>query len=62
MHGQFHANKERVEPNMVSSVHEPDWFEQLNLDIRYRIGAGLGTELVKDKQGVIYGNGLESSG
>ena len=44
IYGRWHAAE--------TAVHgtDPGWLAQLNLDVRYRVAAGLGTQVVKERQ------------
>jgi hypothetical protein len=44
IYGRWHA--------AATEVHEtdPGWLAELNLDVRYRVAAGLGTQVVKERQ------------
>jgi hypothetical protein len=44
LYGQWHAEQKRVDTN------SPLWFQEINLDTRYRAAAGLGAEVVKNRQ------------
>lgn len=44
LYGQYHANQEKV------NAASPLWFQEANLDLRYRAAAGMGAEVVRDKQ------------
>lgn len=44
LYGQWHADQKAVEEN------SPYWFQEVNLDVRYRIAAGLGARVVRENQ------------
>lgn len=46
IYGRWHAQKNRVDKDQ----EDPDWCNQLNLDPRYRVVAGLGAEVVRRNQ------------
>lgn len=44
LYGQHHADQTKV------ASGSPLWFQEMNLDLRYRAAAGMGTQIVKEKQ------------
>lgn len=52
LYGRWHALTERLleERDGSPSPNPQNWVHELNLDPRYRTGAGFGTNVVKDKQ------------
>ena len=52
LYGRWHALTERLleERDGSPAPNPKNWVHELNLDPRYRTGAGFGTNVVKDKQ------------
>ena len=48
IYGRWHAAKDEVEE--VTPAAEPDWLQEVNLDPRYRVFAGAGTETIRRNQ------------
>lgn len=44
LYGQYHADQDKVD------AASPLWFQEANLDLRYRAAAGMGAQVVKEKQ------------
>lgn len=45
-YGRWHAQK----TNLQLPVTDPDWLHELNLDVRYRVMAGLGADMIRKNQ------------
>jgi hypothetical protein len=46
IYGRWHAGQTGI----VRAEFRPRWLEALNLDVRYRVAAGLGTQVVQERQ------------
>lgn len=57
LYGQWHANTFRADP-----VHPDFWFNELNLDPRNRVAAGLGTLVVRKNQDAFMDRAWEQAG
>jgi len=47
IYGQWHADVNNVQSDVPTA---PEWLQELNLDVRYRAAAGLGAQVVRDRQ------------
>ena len=50
MYGRWINNPENADVNLDTNKRHTQWLEMLNLDLRYRIAAGLGVKYIKDNQ------------
>ena len=51
LYGRWHAQASRLDPGRRRSRRMPRWVDELNLDPRHRVAAGLGTGVVQKKPG-----------
>lgn len=61
MHGRWHAAENAVDTG-TGLLKDANWFHQLNLDPSYRMAAGIGAELVREKQDVFMQQAWEQVG